>query len=81
MLLDFFTVLVSGSLILVGIWIITIVIVFITLFKRTDITLTAKFFWAFIIFIAPVIGLIVYLFFGLSRRKKLLEVDQQKTEL
>ncbi len=78
MLLDFFSALVSGYLILIGLWVITIIIVLITLFKRNDILVPVKIFWAAIIFIAPVIGLIFYLLFGLSKRKKLLDVDKQK---
>ena len=40
--------------------------------------LPVKIFWAVIIFIAPVIGLISYLVIGLQKRKKLLEIDKQK---
>ena len=76
MLLDFFSALVSGYLILVGLWLITLIIVLVTLFKRKDILLPAKIFWAIIIFIAPVIGLIIYLLTGLPKRKKLLDVDK-----
>ena len=78
MLLDFFSALVSGYLILVGLWLITLIIVLITLFKRKDILLPVKIFWAVIIFIAPVIGLVIYLLKGLPKRKKLLDIDKQK---
>jgi ABC-type transport system involved in multi-copper enzyme maturation permease subunit len=78
MLLDFFSALLSGYLILAGIWFITIIIVLVTLFKRKDILLPVKVFWAVIIFIAPVIGLILYLVLGLPKRKKLLDVDKRK---
>ncbi|MDB5222257.1 MAG: hypothetical protein JWN83_924 [Chitinophagaceae bacterium] len=78
MLLDFFSVLLKGYLILVAIWLVTIIIVAITLFKRKDIPLPVKILWAAIIFIAPVIGLIFYLILGLPKRKKLLDVDKQK---
>ncbi len=78
MLLDFFSALVSGYLILVGLWLITVIIVLVTLFKRNDIIIPVKIFWAAIIFIAPVIGLIFYLILGLPKRKKLLDVDKQK---
>jgi hypothetical protein len=78
MLLDFFSALLSGYLILVGLWLITVIIVLVTLFKRKDIARTLKIFWAAIIFIAPVIGLIFYLLIGLPKRKKLLDVDKQK---
>ena len=78
-MLDFFSALVSGYLILVALWLLTIIIVFVTLFKRKDISMPVKIFWAIIIFVAPVIGLIVYLIVGLQKRKKLLNVDQEKT--
>ena len=78
-MLDFFSALVSGYLILVALWLLTIIIVFVTLFKRKDILMPVKIFWAIIIFVAPVIGLIVYLIVGLQKRKKLLNVDKEKT--
>ena len=77
-MLDFFSALISGYLILVGLWLLTIIIVFVTLFKRNDIPMPVKIFWALIIFVAPVIGLILYLIVGLQKRKKLLDVDKQK---
>lgn len=77
-MLDFFSALLSGYLILVALWLLTIIIVFVTLFKRKDIAMPIKIFWAIIIFVAPVIGLIVYLIVGLQKRKKLLDVDKQK---
>ena len=76
MLLDFFSALASGYLILVGLWLITIIIVLVTLFKRKDILLPVKIFWAVVIFIAPVIGLVLYLIKGLPKRKKLLDIDK-----
>ena len=77
-MLDFFSALLSGYLILVGLWLLTLIIVFVTLFNRKDIAMPVKIFWAIIIFVAPVIGLIIYLLIGLQRRKKMLEVDKQK---
>ena len=77
-MLDFFSVLLSGYLILVGLWLLTIIIVFVTLFKRKDIPMPVKIFWGIIIFVAPVIGLIIYLIIGLQKTKKLLDVDKQK---
>lgn len=76
MLLDFFSALLSGYLILIGLWLITIIIVLIKLFKRKDIAQPVKIFWTAVIFIAPVIGLILYLMIGLPKRKKLLGTDQ-----
>lgn len=77
-MLDFFSALVSGYLILVTLWLLTIIIVFVTLFKREDIPMSVKIFWAIIIFVAPVIGLIVYLIVGLQK-KKLLNVEKENT--
>ena len=78
-MLDFFSALVGGYLILLSLWLLTIIIVFVTLFKRKDIPMPVKIFWAIIIFVAPVIGLIVYLIFGLQKRKKLLNVEEERT--
>lgn len=77
MLLDFFSALFSGYLILVGLWLIAVIIVLITLFKRKDILMPVKLFWAFIILAAPVIGLIIYLIIGLPKKKKVLDIDKQ----
>ena len=76
---DFFSALVSGYLIIVALWLLTIIIVFVTLFKRKDIPMPVKIVWAIIIFVAPVIGLIVYIIVGLQKRKKPLNVDKEKT--
>ena len=78
-MLDFFSALVSGYLIIVALWLLTIIIVFVTLFKRKDIPMPVKMVWAIIIFVAPVIGLIVYIIVGLQIRKKPLNVDKEKT--
>ena len=78
-MLDFFSAFVSGYLIIVALWLLTIIIVFVTLFKRKDIPMPVKIVWAIIIFVAPVIGLIVYLIVGLQKRKKPLNVDKEKT--
>ena len=71
MLLDFFSEVVKSYLAILVIWFITFIIVLISLFKRNDIFLPVKLFWGFIIFIAPVIGLIFYLIYGLKGKKKL----------
>ncbi|HEY8687949.1 MAG TPA: hypothetical protein VIM07_01845 [Chitinophagaceae bacterium] len=69
MLLDFFSTLLDSYFILVGLWLIVLIIVFVTLFNRKDIFLPVKIFWACIIFVAPVIGLIIYLAVELRKRK------------
>ena len=71
-MLDFFTSLLSGYLIVVAIWFITLIIVLVRLFTRKDTSLPEKIIWGVIIFIAPVIGLIFYLIIGLPKGKKLL---------
>ena len=77
-MLDFFSALLSGYLILVGLWLVTLLIVFVTLFKRKDIAVPVKILWAIVIFVAPVIGLVIYLLTGLPKRKKLLDLDKEK---
>ena len=77
MLLDLFSALLSGYLILIGLWLIVLIIVLITLFNRKDIPLPVKLFWTIIIFIAPVIGLILYLILGVSNKKKLLPGEKR----
>jgi len=72
MLADIFYNILKGYLALVIIWAVTLVTVLIILLKRKDVSMPEKIFWAVIIFIAPVIGLIFYLIFGLRGRQKLL---------
>jgi glucan phosphoethanolaminetransferase (alkaline phosphatase superfamily) len=72
MLLDIIYDILKGYLALVIIWAATLVTVLIILLKRKDVSMPEKVFWAVIIFIAPVIGLIFYLIFGLRGKKKLL---------
>ena len=79
MLLDIFTVLLKGYLVLVLIWLLTLVIILVTLFRRKDILLPVKLFWAVVMFVAPLIGLIFYLIFGLQGRKKLLEKTDSRS--
>ena len=71
-MLDFFTSLLSGYLIVVAIWFITLIIVLARLFTRKDTSLPEKIIWGIIIFIAPVIGLIFYLIIGIPKGKNLL---------
>jgi hypothetical protein len=79
MLLDFFTALLKGYLVLVIIWLLTVVIILVTLFRRKDILLPVKLFWGVVIFVAPLIGLIFYLIFGLPGKKKLLEKTDSRS--
>lgn len=81
MILDFLTDLVKSYLAVVIIWFVTLIIVIITLTKRTDILTPVKIFWGFIIFIAPVLGLIIYLVYGLKRKKKLLPKTEKNINL
>ena len=50
------------------VWAIIVVISVINLFKRTDLTDTAKRVWVVIIVLAPVIGLLVYYFKATPRK-------------
>lgn len=61
------------------IWFIILVISLVTLIKRSDILFPVKIFWAAVIFFAPVIGLIIYLFAGPARRR-LTHGTHQSTE-
>jgi hypothetical protein len=72
MYLDILSDVLRGYLVLVIIWLITLIMVLVILLKRKDTDPVHKLFWAVIIFIAPVIGLIFYLIFGLRKRQKLL---------
>lgn len=55
-------------LVLVIVWIGIIIYAFINLFKREDISMLAKVFWAIVIFSAPVLGLILYFILSKSNR-------------
>ena len=72
MLADLISNLLRGYMALIIIWLVTLIIVLITLLRRKDIILPVKIFWAAVIFFAPVVGLIFYLIFGLKGKKKLL---------
>ena len=72
MLLDIISALLKGYLGVILIWLITLLIVVFTLIKRRDVILPVKIVWGIILCIAPVIGLIFYLIFGLKGKKKLL---------
>jgi hypothetical protein len=72
MLLDLLNDILKGYLVLVILWLITLVVVLVTLFRRKDIIGPVKYFWAAIIFFAPVVGLVFYLLFGLKGRKRVL---------
>ena len=79
MLADIIYNILKGYLALVIIWAVTLVTVLIILLKRKDVSMPEKIFWAVIIFIAPVIGLIFYLIFGLPGKKKLLEKTDSRS--
>lgn len=80
MLLDLIYDILKGYLAIVAIWLATLVIVLITLFKRKDLMFPTKIFWTFIIFIAPVIGLIIYFVYGLKGKKKVLTSTESNFE-
>ena len=76
MILDIIVELIKSYLAIVIIWLLTFVVVLITLAKRKDMIIPIKIFWGFIIFIAPVIGLIFYLVYGLKGKKTLLPTKE-----
>lgn len=57
-----------AALIIGIVWIILVLIAVRSLVKRTDMLFPVKVFWGFVLFFAPVIGLIFY-FFLTSKRK------------
>jgi hypothetical protein len=67
---DFLSGALSFFLILGAAWLIVLVVVLITLYKRRDMELPVKIFWGLVIFFAPLIGLILYLIFGAGKRKR-----------
>lgn len=81
MFLDFISDVVKGYLAVVVIWFITLIIVMVTLFKRADIGITKKIFWGLLIFIAPVLGLILYLIYGLKGTKKVFPSTEKNYQL
>lgn len=81
MFLDFISDVIKGYLAVVVIWFITLIIVMITLFKRADIPFAKKIFWGLLIFIAPVLGLILYLIYGLKGSKKVFPTTEKNYQL
>jgi hypothetical protein len=67
---DFLSGALSFFLVLGAAWLIVLVVVLITLYKRRDMELPVKIFWGLVIFFAPLIGLILYLIFGAGKRKR-----------
>jgi uncharacterized membrane protein YhaH (DUF805 family) len=56
-------------LLLMLIWLVVLATSIIGLVKRRDISLPAKIFWALVISLAPVVGLIIYVLIGRPARK------------
>lgn len=56
-------------IVLIVIWLIVFIICLLSVSRRTDIGLPVKLFWAAIIFLAPVIGLVFYIIFGFPKNK------------
>jgi uncharacterized membrane protein YhaH (DUF805 family) len=52
------------------IWLVVLIIAIYTLFRRRDILLPIKAFWAAVLFFAPVVGLIFYLIYGAKRNHR-----------
>ncbi|QQL48383.1 PLDc N-terminal domain-containing protein [Mucilaginibacter ginkgonis] len=59
---------------LILLWLVVLIISILTLTKRKDIAMPVKAFWSAVLFMAPVVGLIFYLIYGLrGNRKKITE--------
>lgn len=67
MLLDFVSTTLAVWLGVTIIWLITLVVSIIGLINRKDILLPVKVLWGFLIFVAPFLGLILYLIYGGSK--------------
>jgi predicted membrane metal-binding protein len=57
-------------IILFLIWLVVLIIAIYTLFRRKDMPLPIKAFWAAVLFFAPVVGLIFYLIYGAKRNNR-----------
>ncbi len=57
-------------LLLAAIWLVVLFVIFRGITNRTDISAAAKALWIFVIFMAPVLGLIAYLAFGKKSVKR-----------
>lgn len=51
-------------------WLVVLIISIYTLFRRRDILLPVKAFWAAVLFLAPVVGLIFYLIYGVRKNTR-----------
>ena len=67
--MDGFSTLATIYLIAAGIWLLTIIITLIVIYRRKDLTRIVKYFWTFLIIVAPVLGLIAYFIWGAGARK------------
>ena len=52
------------------VWLVVLIIAVYTLFRRRDILLPVKAFWAAVLFFAPVVGLIFYLIYGAKKNNR-----------
>jgi hypothetical protein len=68
--MDGFSTLATIYLIAAGVWLLTIIITLIVIYRRKDLTRIVKYFWTFVIIIAPVLGLIAYFIWGAGARRR-----------
>ena len=78
--MDGFSTLATISLITAGVWLLTIIITLIVIYRRKDLSRIVKYFWTFVIIIAPVLGLIAYFIWGAGARRngsKAIDISHQ----
>ena len=79
--MDGFSTLATIYLITAGVWLLTIIITLIVIYRRKDLTRLVKYFWTFVIIIAPVLGLVAYFIWGAGasrRRPKAIDISPAK---
>ena len=67
--MDGFSTLATIYLITAAVWLLTIIVTLIIIYRRMDLTRIIKYFWTFVIIIAPVLGLIAYFIWGAGVRR------------
>ena len=79
--MDGFSTLATIYLIAAGVWLLTIIITLVVIYRRKDLAQVVKYFWTFLIIIAPVLGLIAYFIWGAgARRNGSRAVDVSRSE-
>jgi uncharacterized Tic20 family protein len=69
MAMDFTSAAIWVIILLVLVWLVVLATSIYGLVKRSDISLPVKIFWALVISLAPIVGLIIYVLVGRKARK------------